>query len=493
VTGTQQEIGRFFRHSGVYALGNMLNRIGAFILLPIYTHYLSVGQYGELELFYVIGAVVSGILSIGIAHTTLRFYFDHAEQSQRNAVVSTNLLASLAISAVGAAALAIWSEDIARRVFHDAAMALGVQITLATLVLELSSQVCLAYLRAREYSVFFIAVSIGKLLVNFSVNAVLLIRYDAGVMGVLMGNFAAVALGWVILTGFTVARCGLRFHWGKLVPMLRYSYPFLLSTLVALVSANVDRVLINALLTLQALGLYALALKFSKLLTDLIGEPFNQAYGAFRFTIMDRADAAEIQARVVRYLAVAGSLAALGLVYFVEALLRVMSAPAYWAAAELVPILALAGAIKVLTYPLQTGILIGKQTRHIFHIGAAVAAVNAAGGLLLISWLGVTGACVALLLSALIDVSLTNFFAQRYFPVKYEYARLLRVLGLAVGFHLLALALAPLGLLTAVAFKSVLYVLFVYALLRLDIFDREELAGARAFVARQWRTVRGAA
>jgi O-antigen/teichoic acid export membrane protein len=491
VSGTQQDIGRFFRHSGIYALGNALNRLGAFLLLPIYTNYLSVSQYGALELFYVIDGVVSGILSIGIAHATLRFYFEYSEQHERNTVVSTNLIASFAITLLGVLPLAFWAGDIARYFFSDDRMALGVWLILVSLVLELSTQVSLAHLRAREYSGFFISVSFGKLIVQIAVSTVLLTQFDAGVVGVLIGNLAAVALGWVVLTGFTLRRCGFRFAWAKLIPVLKYSYPFLLSTLVGLVSANVDRLLINSLLSLQALGLYALAAKFSKLLTDLIGEPFSQAYGAFRFTIMGKEDAAVIQARIVRYLFVAGSFVALGLAYFTDAVLRVMSAQEYWGAAELVPILALAGSLRLLTYPLQTGILYGKHTRHIFHIGVVLAVVNAAGGVVLIAWLGVLGACLTVLLASVVGVVLTNYFAQRYFPVTYETSRLLRVLCLTVAFYLASLPLALLGPWGAFALKWALVALYAVAVLKLNVFEADEIAQARLFLARRWRALRG--
>lgn len=275
MSAAQQDIGRFFRHSAVYALGNVLNRVGAFVLLPIYTNYLTVAEYGEIELFYAIASVVSGLLSIGIAHATLRFYFEYRDEAERHAVVSTNLIASLAISLAGVLPLAFGSEALGRAFFGDPGMEQGILLVLASLMLELSSQISYAYLRAKEHSTFFITISLGKLAVQIVANTVLLVWFDAGVLGVLTGNLAAVALGWLVLTAFTISRCGLRFEMAKLVPVLKYSFPFLLSTVVALVSSNLDRFLINSFLTLQALGLYALAVKFSKLLTDLIGEPFN--------------------------------------------------------------------------------------------------------------------------------------------------------------------------------------------------------------------------
>ena len=402
-------------------------------------------------------------------------------------MVSTNLLASLAISVVGVLPLALNSDALGRYFFSDTAMGLGIVLVLASLLLELSSQISLAYLRAKEHSTFFISISLGKLVVQFAANTVLLVWFDAGVLGVLTGNLAAVALGWLVLTVFTVSRCGLRFDLAKLVPVLKYSFPFLLSTMVALVSGTLDRFLINNYLTLHALGLYALALKFSKLLTDLIGEPFNLAYGSFRFTIMGQENAATIQARVVRYLFSVSCVTALGLAYFTADVLRVMSAPEYWPAADLVPLLALVGVLKVISYPLQTGILYQKQTRHIFHIGMLVALVSVVCAFVLILWLGVIGACMALLAATATEVILTNRFAQRYFRVNYEYPRLLRIFGMAFAFYLLSLPTLWLGVWPAFAVKVALWLLCVLALILAGALDREEIVQARRFLMARWR------
>ena len=47
---------------------------------------------------------------------------------------------------------------------------------LATLVLELSSQISLAYIRARERSVMFVSVAFGKLVVQVVVNTLLVVK-----------------------------------------------------------------------------------------------------------------------------------------------------------------------------------------------------------------------------------------------------------------------------------------------------------------------------
>lgn len=467
-------LGRFLRHSGIYAVGNALNWLGAFLLLPLYTRHLTTAQYGTLETFSAISSVVSGILSVGIAHATLRFYFEYKDQAERDALVSTNLIAAAAISLVGASLVGAFGNETVQWVLGGVALPLALPLILATLVLELSSQVCLAYLRAREMSIFFISVSFGKLLLQCIANTLLLLKFDAGVEGVLAGNLLAVAFGWLLLTGYTLRRCGLRFQRDKLAPVLRYSLPFLYTTIVAVLAANIDRFMINKLLSLEALGVFALALKFSKLISGLIGEPFNRAYGAFRFTMMGRPDAATLQARVVRFVFALLCFVGLGLLYFTGDVLHLMSNPQYWPAADLMPLLVLAAITQLLNYPAQTGILYNKSTGQLFKLSVVQAVFAVVAGLPLMWKLGLQGACLAAFLSAVLGLILTHRVSQRYFPVAYDYRRLGVMSAIALGFYAASLPLAWVPWVIAVPSKFVLLGLFLWVLLKSSAFEPDE-------------------
>lgn len=484
------DLSRFLWHTTVYTLGNILNRAGAFLLLPVYTRHLTVGEYGTLELFSTVSAVVSGILSMGLAHATLRFFFEYEDRRSRRAVVSTNLIASTVLGLAGA--ILVWScrGPILAWLFPGQRYGVGLALVLATLVLELSSQIGLAHLRAVERSVFFVIVTLAKLLVQLGASVVLLVHYHAGVEGVLLGNLLAVTLGWAVVTGHAVRECGLRFEGRKLVPVLQYSFPFLLSTLVAIVSTNIDRIYVSGLLSLEALGLYSLALRFSRLTTDLIGEPFGRAYGAYRFTIMRDPHAAVIQARVVRYLAAFLAVVGLVIVYFARAVLVLVADSKFWAAADILPPLVLAGVLQVVSYPLQTGILYARKTRHIAYIGLLSALLTTVGGFLMTRTLGLTGACLALLATAAVSTLATHAISQRYFRVRYDWASLAWIGGLAGGFYLLGVATQSLSFAGSVGARVLLLGLFVVALLASPAFERHEVRGGLAFARRRVTALR---
>jgi O-antigen/teichoic acid export membrane protein len=474
MSSSGKEIGRFARHSAIYAAGNAMNRVGAFLLLPIYTNYLTAGEYGVLELFYSVAIVISGVLSAGLSHATLRFYFDYSEEGDRKALVSTNLLASLALGGFGATLFGFWHVEIAQLLFSGSGYSRGALLILVALVFELSSEVCQAYVRARENSLLFVGVSAARLVVQLAANSLLVIGFHAGVEGVLLGNLCAIVTGWMILFLYTTRNCGFAFQVAKLVPVLRYSIPFLLATVVGIVAANVDRFLINGLLALQALGVYALATKFSKLLMELIGEPFNRAYGAFRFSIMNNPDAPVIQARVVRYLLAAACFAGLGILFFARDLLVVMSHSDFWPAADILPLLVVASILNLVCYPIQSGILFKKRTDEIFYIGVANALVRAVGGFALISAFGLLGACAAVLLAAAVNLVLTDRIAQRFFPVRYEYRRLGGIFLLSLVFYAASIPASQLPWALGILVKLALLAGFAAAVLGSRIFDSEE-------------------
>jgi len=477
------DLSRFFKHSSIYAVGNIINRLGAFLLLPVYTNYLTVGEYGRLELFYVVMSIASGFLAIGMAHATLRFYFEYEDQKDRHVSVSTNFIGSFVVTSLGIIVLAFFSENISTFVFEDTSLTIGLYLIFATLVFELSSQICLAYVRAIEYSMLFIVISSLKLVVQVAVNTYLVIFLDAGIIGVLFGNLCTVILGWLILAIFTIRRCGFKFEWEKFIPILRYCLPFLPATAMALVSGNASQYALNYLVSAEALGLFALALKFSLIIEQLIGEPFSRSYGAFRYTIMNNADAAELQAKIVKYLLVASAFFALFIAFFAEDLIRVMSDGNYWPATKLIPIIMISSVLRILAYPAQTGILYAKKTIYFFYFSTVAAIVSVAGNYFLINYIGLYGACLSLVLTDVVVLLLTNTVSQRYFRVGYEYKKLATIVVLAVVTYLLSQLYSFEWLFISVLIKLFLLGVFGLAVVRLKVIDPGEMQQIKLFFA----------
>ena len=350
----------------------------------------------------------------------------------------------------------------------------GIYIILITLIFELSSQICLAYIRAIEYSVFFVVLSIAKLVIQVSVNTYLVIVQGAGVTGVLLGNMTTVIAGWAVLSAFTLYKCGFRFQMQKLKPVMKYSFPFLLSTIFGLISSNVDKFTLNYLVSVEALGIYALSLKFSMILEQLVGEPFSRSYGAFRYTVMHDKNANVLQASIVKYLLILTLILALGICYFAGNLLHIMSAKEFWAAETIIPLVIVSSIIKIMIYPEQSGILFSKNTRYFFYFTLAGAVVSVIANILFISLYGLIGACLAMIATDLTVLLLTHRVSAKYFPVSYEYRPMLLAIGLTCVFFAIPTVITLHSELLEILIKLLLVSIFMILLFYLPILSSVE-------------------
>ena len=67
-----------------FGLGMVLVKSLGFLLIPIYTRFLSVADYGALALLVITLQLLSFIFLFGISTASMRYYFDHdADPSSR--------------------------------------------------------------------------------------------------------------------------------------------------------------------------------------------------------------------------------------------------------------------------------------------------------------------------------------------------------------------------------------------------------------------------
>ena len=92
---------RLGRHSAIYGLGGLVSRILATVLLPLYTHYLPPGAYGQVEVLTAATAVLAIVLQLGISSAFFRFYFDAKDAAQKLTVVRTSFWFTMATSTLG--------------------------------------------------------------------------------------------------------------------------------------------------------------------------------------------------------------------------------------------------------------------------------------------------------------------------------------------------------------------------------------------------------
>jgi O-antigen/teichoic acid export membrane protein len=469
------------KHSSVYAIGALLSKAASFLMLPLYTAYLSPFDYGVLDIVETTSGMIGLVAGFGMASALGRFYFDFDADDGRNGVVST----AIALAAISSVAVLLVTVPLSGPLVHllfgadvPAATLIVAFITIALgLVVDLSS----IYLRLVNRSVLFVVTSMANLVIGISLNIFFIVALKMGVMGILYSNLITRAVVGVPLTWWMLRQTGWRFEGPLARKMLRYGMPLMPSEIASVAIGYSDRFLINGFLSTADAGIYGMAQKLGTALHYVVTSPFLQAFLMQRFAIGREAGAQRTLADAFKYHMVILIVLSTLLSLFAAEVLLLMTAPAFHSAVSFIPMAALAMVVLATKYHFEYGILREKKTQFHMYINTSTAVLQILLNFFLIRWIGLWGAVLAGLLAYATKSVCYLTISQRLYPVPFELGKFLSLLaGSAV---LVAFADLTLGLTwTGFAVKCLLAVVATVLPLALGMLTKGDLARAITLV-----------
>jgi len=447
-----------------------------------------VQEYGALELFYVTASVLRGILGMMISHAALRFYFEYKEEDQRKRVISSALIFLVVISLIGV--LALWNLGgyVSRIFFKTDAYVYLFKIILVFVFFDLTKEVGLAFLRAKERSFLYMSFALTQLVSQILLNYYFVVCVKSGIKGIIIGNLLGSILPWIGIMYVTIRYCGIVFDMKKIKQIMHYSFPFLFSALIGIVLNNVDRILLNYYCGLSAVGLYALALRFGIGLKDLIVEPFTLNFGQARFAIMNDDNAKYIYTRTLTYFLLVLVFIGFAISIFARDILVLLSSSSFQSTYKVIPVVLFGVMMTAVTYVFQTGILISKKTKYILYTNIVAACCILLLNILLAPRWGIYGTALATVGTNIIAAVLTYFFSQRLYRIDFEFKRILKIFIMAFLlylFYYFAIERTHLTFGMAIILKLVLVVIFPFSLVLLSFYNSREIARIQHLIHRR--------
>lgn len=480
MTGKTKSLGK---QSAIYGAGIILGKLASFIMLPVYTRYLTPADYGVLELLSMTIDVIGMIAGIGLGSAVFKFYADAEEGRGKAEVIGTAGLSAIVLGSVTAALGVLFAPQLTRLVVGPDTDPLYLRIFFFTYLFQTCEHIPMLLLRARQQAGRVVTLNVVRLVLNLSLNILFVVYFRMGVLGVLLSGAITGATMAVGLTAYLLRQVGLRFSPPRFREMVRFGSPMVLWTLGSFVLVFSDRFFLNHYLGTAEVGIYSLAYKFAFMLSALAFNPFDMVWDPHRYEVAKRSDAREVYAKVFLYLNVAVGLVGLGISLFVKDFLSVMSDPAFVPAYRIVPLLLLAQMFSHAVSYCTLGLFVTSNTRALGPIAFLAVVSTLALNFLLVSRFGVLGATWATLIAYALRFVWTYRSAQRHYPIRYGWgalARLYAIFAVAVG---LRWAVQPAHLPGSLAWSAVL-MLAAATLVYRHTLGPAERSWVRAFFAR---------
>jgi O-antigen/teichoic acid export membrane protein len=393
---------RVFWHALVFGLSPVLQKLVGLVLLPLYTHYLTAADYGEIELLSIGTGLLALVLRFELRPGYMRAWIDAPDEATRAGLFRTVLGAMLAAGAAGGAVVLLASGAAGEALLghrigwlYRAALALG-------LFADVVALVCQATLQAQLQSARMVTLGVLQFALSATLTAWGVVGLGAGPVAFFIGG----AVGSLVTLAAMLAM--LRPVWRRrggapadLAGLLAYSLPLLGGGLLFFVVRNADRLAVSQFVSVGDLGLYAMAWTLANLLLTMVFTPLQTSFDVWRYEVhRDGGREAEMAGFFRIALVVLGG-AAMGLCTFGADVFARAADPRFAVALIYLPWLSVAVMLQAgysfLASPFYVTGATGRWLR-VFAIGAAV---QLGLSLALVPLFGVGGAAASVLLANL--------------------------------------------------------------------------------------------
>lgn len=422
--GASQATRRLLSQIGVYGVGNALQRLGAFVLLPLYIARLTPEEYGMLTLASLVPFVLPPILSLGLPNAITRYYHEWV----KNGVAAGNL-GVLWLIAVGSMFLATLALDLAGEVVWDQLITqvpYKPYLRLAMWWAFFSGLTLCPFflLRIREQSGAFVLVSSGAFFLGTGLN-IWAVLAGHGVIGVLWMQVLSNALVGLLLTVWYLRQVSFVSPGPSLIQAIRFSLPLVPSSFLEVFGNRADRIFLDKWASLSDIGLYALANQVGQAV-KFFYDSVKPAWVPFYVRVSgERADSRSFLGSMVTLYVAGVCVAAVAVLCFGADVVQWMSRDGrYQGALPLISIMVGAFFLHGLAPVGSTAILVAEKTswqpaiQLVHTIGVIVA-----NTVLTHRW-GAVGAAWALLLSSGLFSAMYLLAGHYAYPLNLEWGRL---------------------------------------------------------------------
>ena len=467
---TRQPFWRLARGTLIYGTGGILSRFIAFLLLPIFTSYLTPADFGISSILGLIAFLIIPVFSFGCGATIGICYFEEESKEEKEATIWTTFVMLLISVSVLAVLAYSFAGEISTFAFQNSEYHYLVRISLWTTCLTILSIPLGLYLQFKERVKTFVILSTISALITIGLSLIMVVIWKKGIQGFIEGGLIGQAITLILFLAPVVLTTKFRFSRKLCCQILRLGVPMIPGFAFLYLIQHGNKYILQWFEGLGNVGVYTIGFNLG-LMMNLIVSGFTSAWMPYFMSFMDKWDEARsLFGRILTYYTL--SFGGLSLLFYIAAkpVVMIMTRSAFHEAYKVVGLSASAQFLIGVFSIFLPAIYFAKEVRYITLIQGVSALLSIGFNLILIPLFGMTGSAVALVLGALAMCVLQQAWNLKrkgtYFNVQYEWNRILRFSIMYGGFVLIMLlrSSSSLGveiLISGIAAATLLIILYV--------------------------------
>ncbi|NOZ74875.1 MAG: oligosaccharide flippase family protein [FCB group bacterium] len=477
----RNQVKKIGKNTAIYGMGNVLSKLAAFFLIPIYTRYLITSDVGILVLLEILEKFLITIAPLGIIRAIWR-YLPESRPNDQSRILITAFMGTVIINIVILTTIGLNYKLLGPFFGLQPDNFKLVLIVLLNIFLSLGGRFIQSIWQYQQKPFYYVILSWVQFLGILLVTILFVVVYQWGLWGVLLAK--TIVLGIIfVFSGVVILFEHLSFPSLRLyLKLLRFGAPLILLAVVTPVLTLSSRGFLRLFVPLEEIGIYGIAYKFGMLINMLLVVPLQRGWIPLMYRMGIEKKSHAIYRDVLFYFATIGSVFFLIVSFFSQPLLTTIAQPEYLSGAFLIPIITFAYLINGLRQFFIAGAVMKDRTSRLAVAATVAIITNLILNYFLIRSFGIAGAAWSTLISYSVLSFLVYLTSRKLVAIDWGFLRLIKLTVVTFIIYGVVIFLKELFPQQQIIISFTGLVLFIIVLFVTRILGTKEIKGIKALV-----------
>lgn len=395
---------KLFSNTILYTVGEVVPRIISFLMMPIFTRFLSPADYGILSYTNSVISFIYIFCTLSLNSYVLRFYFECKDENEQQKMIGNifcfialvNIFVLVLLNLFGPKIIDITNISVPWKPYF--------RLAVFNNFLESFSIIPMVYYRVKQNAKTFVCISLTRCVLQYVITFVMLAVCGFGLMSQYYGRIVVLLPFAIIYFSIILKHGKINLDLKQIKSALKFSLPLLPGAISYLALTSIDRIILERYVSLEIIGIYNIAYTIAMAMNMII----QSFYKAIEPNVFQKYSDDSNQTSFLFYMTKMNNIynfalyvGALALAVFSEEALMIVASEKFYKAASYVPFV-LVGVIFSGRNLLMGCVLTAEKRSVISGISTMLGAmISLVLNLLLIPKVGVIAAPIALSISYL--------------------------------------------------------------------------------------------
>lgn len=411
----EKSIKKLGKNTVLVFIGNFGSKAISFLLLPFYTAWMSVDDYGLSDIISVYASLLIGVVTCCISEALFVFPKGQCKSDQEKYFSSSLLFVSFTLTVVGIIFYLI--HLIGCTYSLTGSFVNNIALIYLMLISQVLQQLFQQFVRSIDKMVVFSATGIVTT-IGMAIFAFIMIP-GYGIKGyvwsIILANLTAALFSFIASKSYLYFNVN-SFDRTKLRSMLKYSLPLIPNGIMWWLVSSINRPILEKCVGLHDIGLYAVANKFPSILTMT----FSVFVTAWQISVLEEFGKDSYKSfynKIFRAVFLLLYIVTLLISILSKSIITVFVDEAYYEAWHFIPMLTLGVLFSNIAGFVGTNFSATKESKYYFYSSIAAAVVAVALNFVLIPLFGIWGAVYSVLFSFIVMAVSRIIFGWKYVEI----------------------------------------------------------------------------